>query len=159
MPTPCNLLISDIPGSSEKVGREDTVDVYEVDHNVHQPFRQEDGMPSGVRVHSPIRVVCEIDKANPGLFKSCCTARKIPEVTLQYWRIDPDSHSEVKYYEIKMKNARCVDIRTFMPTSFLPNNEPYRHMVQYSFVYEEIEWNYMPETIIEMDHWRSPGAA
>jgi len=159
MPTPCSLLVDGKPGSSEKIGRENTIDVYEVDHNVHQPFRQEDCMPSGVRVHSPLRVVCEIDKANPPLVKACCRGENIAEINLQYWRIDPTTHSEVQYYNIKLTQARCVDVRTFMPTSFLPNNEPYRHMVQYSFVYEQIEWNYMPDSMIESDHWRAPGTS
>lgn len=31
-----------------------------------------------------------------------------------------------------------------------------RHMSQYSYVYEEIEWNWSPSSVVEMDKWRAP---
>jgi hypothetical protein len=57
-----------------------------------------------------------------------------------------------------MKEARCVDVRPYMPMSFVPQNESYRHMVQYSFVYEEIEWKFIPDSAVESDAWKKPGA-
>ena len=158
MPTPCNLNIAEYPGSSEKEQREDSIDVYEIEHYVHQPVREEDGQATGVRVHSPLRVVCQLDKATPGLQKATCTGQNLKEVRLDFYRIDPMTRSDVKYYTITLRQARCVDVRPYMPMSFVPTNEPFRHMVQYSFVYEEIEWNWMPETVIEADKWRAPGA-
>jgi type VI secretion system secreted protein Hcp len=158
MPTPCNLFVAGYPGSSQKEGREDTIDVFEIEHYLHQPVREEDGMASGVRVHSPMRVVCEMDKATPGLHKACCTGENLAELRLEYYRIDPDSRSEVKYFMITLRKARCVDCRPYVPMTFVPTNESYRHMVQYSFVYEEIEWNWMPDSVVEMDKWRAPGA-
>jgi type VI protein secretion system component Hcp len=32
-------------------------------------------------------------------------------------------------------------------------------MEQVSMVYEEIEWNWLPDSTIEMDKWRAPGGA
>lgn len=158
MPQPCNLFIGEYPGSSEKEGREDTIDVYEIEHYIHQPVREEDGQASGVRVHAPMRVVCQIDKATPGLHKACCKGQNLAEVRLDYYRIDPMSRAEVKYYEVTMRQAKCVDCRPYMPMSFVPANEAYRHMVQYSFVYEEIQWNWLPESVVEQDRWRAPAS-
>ena len=159
MPTPCNLNVPEYPGSSEKEGREDTIDIFEIEHHVHQPVEPTTGQASGVRVHSPMRVVALIDKATPGLHKAMCTGQNLPEMTLDFYRIDPESREEAKYYTITMRQARVVDIRPYMPMSFLPANETYRHMIQYSFVYEEIEWNWLPDSAIEMDKWRAPGGA
>ena len=63
------------------------------------------------------------------------------------------------YCPAKTRNyqARIVDASPYMPMSFLPQNESYRHMVQFSFVYEEIEWNWLPDSVVEQDKWRSPG--
>ena len=47
MPTPCNLKIAEYPGSSEKEGREDTSDVFEIEHHVHQPVEPPRGRPAG----------------------------------------------------------------------------------------------------------------
>lgn len=158
MPTPCNLKIAEYPGSSEKQGREGTIDVFEIEHFVHQPIREQDGMPTGVRVHSPMRLVCQIDKANPGLLKACCTGQNLKEAIIDFYRIDPTTRQEKKYYSITLTNARVVDVRPYMPMSFVPANEPYRHMVQYSLTYEKIEWNWMPDSMVEMDEWRAPGS-
>jgi type VI secretion system secreted protein Hcp len=158
MPTPCNLKVSEYPGSSEKKGREDTIDIFEVEHSIHQPVDLTTGLATGVRVHSPLRVVAQIDKAMPGLHKALCTGQNMKEAILEYWRIDPKSRSEVKYFTITLTNCRVVDARPYMPMSFVPANESYRHMVQFSFVYEKIEWNWMPDSVVEMDEWRSPGA-
>jgi type VI secretion system secreted protein Hcp len=151
------LKVPEYPGSSEKEGRADTSDVFEIEHHLHQPVEPTTGQASGVRVHSPMRVVKLIDKATPGFHKALCTGQNLKEVTLEFFRIDPDSREEAKYYAITMRNARIVDIRPYMPMSFLPQNESYRHMEQISFVYEEIEWNWMPDSAIEMDKWRAPG--
>ena len=157
MPTPCNLKVEGYPGSCEKEGREDTCDVFEIEHNVHQPVDLTTGQATGVRVHSPLRIVKQVDKATPGFHKALCTGENLPTVELQHWRIDPATRSEAEYYRITLKNARIVDMKPYMPMSFVPANEPYRHMEQISMVYEEIEWNWMPDSIVETDKWRSPG--
>ncbi len=157
MPTPCNLMVGEYPGSSEKEGRADTSDVFEIEHSIHQPVEPTTGQASGVRVHSPMRVVKMIDKATPGFHKALCTGQNLADVILTFYRIDPATRSEDKYYSITLKQARIVDIRPYMPMSFVPANESYRHMEQVSFVYEEIEWNWMPDKTIEMDRWRAPG--
>ncbi len=159
MPTPCNLMVVEYPGSSEKEGREDTSDVFEIEHSIHQPVEPTTGQASGVRIHSPMRIVKMIDKATPGFHKALCTGQNLAEVVLTFYRIDPATRSEDKYYSITLKQARIVDIRPYMPMSFVPANESYRHMEQVSFVYEEIEWNWMPDSAIEMDRWRAPGGA
>ena len=156
MPTPCNLKIGEYPGSCEKEGREDTIDVFEIEHHIHQPIDLTTGQATGVRVHAPLRVVCMQDKATPGLCKALCTGQNLATVELHFYRIDPASRAEAQYYQITLKQARVVDSRPYMPMSFLPANEPYRHMVQFSFVYEEIEWNWMPDSVVEQDRWRSP---
>lgn len=154
MPIPCNLKVTEYPGSSEKTGREGTSDVVEVEHHVHLPVNPTTGESSGVRVHSPLRVVKCIDKATPGFHKALCTGQNLSEVVLDFYRIDPESRSEKKYYTITLTKARIVDIRPFMPMSFLPANESYRHMEQVSFQYEKIEWNWLPDGIVSQDAWR-----
>ena len=157
MPTPCNLKIAEYPGSSEKEGREDTSDVFEIEHHLHQPVEPTTGQASGVRVHSPFRIVKLIDKASPGFHKALCTGQNIKEAIIDFYRIDPTTRAEAKYYTITLRQCRIVDIRPYMPMSFVPANESYRHMEQVSMVYEEIEWNWLPESVVEMDKWRSPG--
>jgi type VI secretion system secreted protein Hcp len=153
------LKVAEYPGSSEKEGREDTSDVFEIEHHIHQPVDTTTGQATGVRVHHPMRIVKVIDKASPGFHKAMCTGQNLAEVALSFYRIDPNTRSEAEYYRITLKNARIVDVQPYMPMSFVPTNESYRHMEQVSFVYEEIEWNWLVDSVVEMDKWRAPGAA
>lgn len=157
MPTPCNLKVTDIPGSSEKEDRADTIDIFEIEHHLHQPVDPTTGLATGVRVHSPLRVVASVDKATPLLHKALCTGQNIAQIELTFFRIDPGTRQEDKYFKITMTQTRIVDCSPYMPMSFLPQNESYRHMVQYSFVYEEIQWDWLPEGVTANDKWRSPG--
>jgi len=159
MPTPCNLTVSGIPGGSEKEGREDSSDVFEVEHQVHMPSDTATGVSTGMRIHSPLRVTKVIDKASPKLFQALCENQNLDEVSLDFYRIDPDSRAEVKYYTIVLKNARVSHFRPFMPVAFLPVNESFRHMEQVSFIYETIELTWIPDNIMAMDQWKAPGAS
>lgn len=158
-PTPSNLFVPEYPGSSEKEGREDSNDVFAVEHHLFQPFDSGSGQASGVRVHTPLKVVKVIDKSTPGFHKALVTGQNLSSVTLRWYRTDQANRIEEEYYTITLTNARVVSIKTFMPTSFLPENESYRHMEEVSFVYEEIEWNWLPDSTVETDRWRSPGGS
>ncbi len=158
MPTPCNLKVAEYPGSSEKEGREDTSDVFEIEHHIHQPVDATTGMATGVRVHAPFRIVKVVDKATPGFHKALCTGQNLAEVSVHFYRIDPSTREEAEYYRITLRQARIVDMQPYMPMSFVPANESYRHMEQVSFVYEEIEWNWLVDSVVEMDKWRAPGS-
>ena len=156
MPTPCNPKVAEYPGSSQKEGRADTSDVFEIEHHIHQPIDPTTGQATGVRVHSPLRIVKVVDKATPGFHKALCTGQNLSKVELMFYRIDPTTRQEKEYYRITLQQARIVDMRPYMPMSFVPANESYRHMEQVSFVYETIEWNWLPDSIVEMDEWRKP---
>ena len=143
MPTPCNIKVNEYPGSSEKDGRSDTSDIFEIEHHIHQPVDPTTGQATGVRVHSPLRVVKVVDKATPGFHKALCTGQNLQQAVLSFYRIDPATRQEKEYYKITLKNCRIVDLRPYMPMSFVPANESYRHMEQVSFVYETIEWNWI----------------
>lgn len=156
MPTPCNLRIPGIPGSSEKEGREGTIDIFEVEHFIRQPIDSATGMGTGTRVHAPLTVLANIDKATPALFKALSTGRDLDEVILEFYRIDPETRSETKYYEVTLRLVRVVYIRPYVPNTLKPENEALRHMVLYSFVYEEIEWKFIPDSMVETDRWQAP---
>jgi len=159
-PTPGNLKIPEYPGSSEKEGREGTSDIFAVDHELIQPFDSLTGLPAGIHQHRPLTVLKQIDKASPGLHHALATRQLLRTAILDFYRIDPATRAEVKYYTISLKNVRVVGMKTMMPTSFLPDNESYRHMEEVRLVYETIEWNWVPDGgILEKDNWRSTGQA
>jgi len=104
-----------------------------------------------------MRVVAEIDKATPGLMKACSTGQNLSEAVLDFYRISHGTRSEEKYYSIRLRHARVVKAGPFFPMTFQKKNKSFRHMVEYNFVAEEIEWNWLPDSVVEMDRWQAPG--
>ena len=151
--TPGNLRIEEYPGSSEKEGREGTSDVFAVDHELIVPFDPATGAATGVRQHKPLTVLKVIDKATPGLHKALTTGQNLRTAVLDFYRIDPATRQEVKYYTITLREVRIVGMKTMMPTSFLPENESYRHMEEVRMVYGSIEWNWLPDSVVGSDKW------
>ncbi len=151
-PTPCNLYIPEYPGSSEKEGREDSSDIFEIEHHLTQPIDGETGAATGRRRHRLLTVTKVIDKATPGLHKALTTGEILSDVTLEFYRISPLGSEEV-YYTITLRGARIAKMRTYMPNTLLRQFESMGHMEQVSMVYEEIEWNWIPDGSVEVDQW------
>jgi type VI secretion system Hcp family effector len=61
-----------------------------------------------------------VDKASPGFHKAMCTGQNLKQAVLDFYRIDPAERQEQKYYTITLTNCRVVDIRPYMPMSFVP---------------------------------------
>ena len=122
MPTPCNLRVPEYPGSSEKEGREDTSDVFEIEHHLHQPVEPTTGQASGVRVHSPFRIVKLIDKATPGFHKALCTGQNLTEVTVDFYRIDPDSREEVHLRRLVVQHEIVCHRERQRTTPWMPDH-------------------------------------
>lgn len=150
-----NMKLADLPGGSERPGREGTSDIVAVDHLIVQAIDPSTGQAVGRRTHEPLTVVKFIDKATPGLHKAWANARLFPSLTLDWYRIDLTGQ-ETGYYKVTLTNAIVVAVETFMPTAFLPRNASFGHMEKVSFVYEAIEWNWLPDGRIEQDIARPP---
>ena len=149
------MTIPEYPGPGTGEGREDTSLILDVEQIIAQPFDPLTGSAVRDRQHGPLSVIKQIDKATPGLHKALCTGQNLSEVVLDYYRIDPDTRLEEVYYRITLRNARVVEIG---PTTNYVSAEGYKHMEKVSFVYEEIEWNWLPDSIVEMDRWAASGS-
>jgi type VI secretion system secreted protein Hcp len=145
-PPPASLTILEIRGSNQQQGREGTSDIYGIDTGVVQPIDLSTGQPAGIRFHDPLAVLKEIDRASPLLHEALVIGRVLSSVTLDWYRVDPQTQQEDGYYVITLTQARVVEIETFMPVSFLPSNEPYRHMERVAFTYQGVEWKWIPDS-------------
>ncbi len=150
-PTPASLTVSGITGGSEREGREGTSDIFRVGASLSQRFNPLTGAPAGNPQHGPLTVLKQIDKASPSLHKAWAGGQVLPFVTLDWYRVDPQTRDEEGYYIITLTNARVVGMETFMPTSFLPENESYQHMEQVSFTFQGVEWKWLPDSLATRD--------
>jgi len=146
-----------IEGSCEMQGREGTILIYAMKHHIHIPRDTHSGLPTGKRVHNPLAVVKEYDKASPKLYQALCTGEQFSNVTIKWYRIDPTGKEE-HYFTTKLEDAIIVDMKPYMPETFLAQNEPYKHMEEVSFTYSKIIWTWEPDGIEAQDEWAVPSA-
>ena len=90
MPTPGHLTLvgeiqGPIDGSCQIEEREDTILVQAYKHCVDLPA-DENGLPTGRRVHRPLMITKEVDKSSPKLFQVLCSGERLSEAPLAWYR-------------------------------------------------------------------------
>jgi type VI secretion system secreted protein Hcp len=143
-----------IEGNCDMEGREGTILVFAMNQEIHIPRDPQSGLPSGKRIHGPLTIVKEFDKASPKLYQALCTGEHLKAV-LKWYRIDP-SGSEEHYFTHTLDEAIVVSIKPYMPIAFLEENEPYRHMEEVCMTYKKIKWAWEPDGIESEDSWAVP---
>lgn len=160
MPLPCHAVIEGekqgkIDGSCDMEGREKTVVVFGMNHDVHIPRDPQSGLPSGKRVHGPLTIVKEYDKSSPKLYQALCTGEHMKKVQLKFYRIDKTG-TEAHYFTTNLEDAIVVSMKPFSPLTFLSENEPYRHMEEVAFTYKKVKWTWEPDGVEAEDSWSLP---
>jgi type VI secretion system secreted protein Hcp len=145
----------EIKGDCTQSGRENSILVYSMDHEVEIPRDTHTGLPSGQRIHKPLKILKHKDQASPLLFQACCTGEHITSFELDFYRIS-DKGVEEHYFTIKLDNAIIVNMREYTPVTFLEENKPYHDMEEVSFSYEKIVWTYETDGIEAEDDWKNP---
>lgn len=145
----------DIRGDCTQSGREKMILVYSMDHEVEIPRDTHTGLPSGQRIHKPLKILKHKDQASPLLFQACCSGEHISEFELDFYRIS-DKGKEEHYFTIKLSNAIIVEMREYTPVTFLEENKPYHDMEEVFFSYEKIVWTYEPDGVEAEDDWKTP---
>ena len=144
-----------IDGSCDMKGREKTILVYEMNHDVSIPRSPTDGLATGKRVHGPLTISKEFDRSSPKLYQALCTGEHMKNVMLKWYRITKQG-TEEHYFTHVLEDAIIVAIKACMPMTLLADNEPYRHMEQISFTYKKIKWTWEVDGIEAEDSWIVP---
>ncbi|MDE2120783.1 MAG: Hcp family type VI secretion system effector [Betaproteobacteria bacterium] len=162
MPMPCYLVLEGqnqgkIEGSTKVKGHEGKILVQAVEHTIEIPKSPQTGLPTGKRVHGPMTLTKEIDKASPKLFQALTSGEQMKDVTLQYMRISPKGTEEV-YYTVKLQNAIITNVRAWTPICLAQENQQIGHMEDVSLTYEKVTWTFEPDGIEAEDSWLAPKA-
>ena len=129
-----------IQGSCTAAGKEETVVIVGLEHNISYPLSTQ-GQPTGTREHDPISVIKYIDKSSPFLYQKLCQGQQMQEMELKFYRLD-NVGAEEHYYTILLTNVHVVGIKTYFP-----------NMEYVSFAYGTIRWTWedgsieYPETV------------
>ena len=148
-----------IKGSVTQKGREGTVLVFAVDHSIVSTRDSASGQATGKRMHKPIKITKEVDKASVPLYSALVTNENLPEWELNFWRPKTQGRStgvEVQYFTIKLTNAKVSSIHLVKPNTKDPNLHTLPDYEEVEFVYQKIEWTWTDGGITAIDDWVSP---
>jgi len=163
MPMPCNLTVEGqkqgkIEGSCEFQGREGTILVEAMTHEVYIPRDPHSGLATGKRVHQPLTITKLYDKASPKLYQALCSGEHMKNVTIKWYRIRPTGEEE-HYFTHKLEDAIVVSVKAWMPNVLDKEKESFSHMEDVSFTYSKITWTWEIDGVEAQDAWGSPKSA
>lgn len=162
MPMPAHMTLEGenqgtIDGSCDQSGRENTILIQALTHQVRIPRDPQTGLATGKRVHEALTVTKVYDKSSPKLYQALCTGEHMTTVEIKWYRIDP-SGAEEHYFTHKLEDAIIVDIKAWMPNCLEPATESLSHMEDVSFTYRKIIWTWEVDGIESEDDWKAPAS-
>ena len=150
----------DIKGSVIQKGREDSIMVIAVSHQIVSPRDAASGLPTGKRMHKPFTITKELDKSSPLLYSVLCNNENIPEWSLEFWTpqisAKTGSGAEVQHFTVKLENANIASIDFQMANNKHPDLMKFAEYENISFTYEKITWTWKQGGIEAEDSWAAP---
>ncbi len=126
-----------IEGSCDMQGRKGTIFVHHIQHSISVPSAITLG---GKRVHGPLIITKDVDKASPKLNQALTRGEKLA-ITLKWYRINPSGHEE-HYFTHILENAIIKSLNLDMELEHV------------AFVYKKIIWRWEPDGIESEDYWK-----
>jgi type VI secretion system secreted protein Hcp len=139
-----------IKGSSKVKGREGTIEVEAVSHEVTAPYSAASGLPTGKRQHKPLTITKAIDKSSPMLMSALTSNENISSWELFFYTRGAKG-AEVLAYTIKLTNASITSIR-------LETDADGKVHEVVSVTYKKAEWTWADGGIMAEDDWTTPKA-
>ncbi|HBT53039.1 type VI secretion system tube protein TssD [Erwinia persicina] len=141
-----------IKGSVDIHGRENSVEVLGLHHEVYLPTDDLTGEIVNTRKHLAYLVEKEIDSSSSYLYKAVTSGRRLKQVELKFFKIN-DAGYEVEYFNTLLENVRVKCILPLMHDIKDTAKENFNHMEIVGFIYEKISWKYVDGNIIHSDSW------
>ena len=127
-------------------------EVIEFEHDLYIPTDPQTGLPTGVRMHRPMKLVKTYDQASPILYQACCNGTTLESVTIRWYRIAADGTQE-EYFNHLLERVRISKIRACMPNTKDPTKEMLTHLEEISMMYDKITWTFVDGAIETSDAW------
>jgi len=149
-----------IKGSVTQKGREDSIMVIAVHHEIISPRDPASGLPTGKRMHKPFTITKELDKSTPLLYNMLVNNENIPKWALNFWtpqiKAVSGAGTEVQHYTVELMNANVANITFRMANNKNPELMKYAEYEEIAFTYQKITWTWKDGGISADDDWESP---
>ncbi|MCB9681150.1 MAG: type VI secretion system tube protein Hcp [Alphaproteobacteria bacterium] len=141
---------------SQQEGREDTIQVFQIDHAIDIPKDKQSGRIIGQRFHAPVEICKEIDRSSPMLAQALVRAEELT-LKLQFYRFNPDgSGAQEQFYTMTLEGAQLVSFKSALPFVKDPDTAGYPPLERMQVAYRRIELTYEPDGITFVDDWNTP---
>lgn len=145
----------EIKGSITQKGREDSIGVIAVKHEVTSPRDAATGLSTGKRMHKPYVITKELDKSSPLLYNAMINNELISEFSVQHWTSSPTG-AEVQHYTVELNDATISNISSVMLNTRVPELQNRKEYEEVSFTYRKIIWTWVDGGITAEDDWEAP---
>ncbi len=158
----------EIKGSVTQKGRENSIMVIAVSHEIVSPRDPASGLPTGKRMHKPFVITKELDKSSPLLYSALVNNENIMKWSLDHYTpqmkvqggISGTSGTEVNHYTVELVNANVASINFRMANNRNPDLMKYSEYEEVAFTYQKIIWTWKdggPGGAIQAeDDWETP---
>lgn len=144
-----------ILGSVTQKGREGSIGVIAVSHEIVSPRIPGTGRPTGKRIHKPLVITKLVDRASPLLYAVLTTNENIPSFALRFFAPDPMG-IEKQHFKISLTNAHISSIQFRMTNTRSKFGLQMPEREEVAFTYQKISWTWNDGGITADDDWETP---
>lgn len=140
-----------IRGSANQSGREETIIVRAVDHQVNAVL-DANGLPAGARKHQPIVLSVTADRAAPLIQQALTTNETMTTFRLDFYQTST-AGPEQRHYRITLTGARVIGMKLEMLNNAYSDLASVPMQYKVAFAYASIEWEHTLASIVSTDSW------
>lgn len=134
-------------------GREGSIELVGMQHDVFIPTDDMTGATTGTRQHEAYTFEKEIDSSTPFLYRTLTTGRTLAKAEFKYYRINYNGIEE-EYFNVQLENVKVCHVVPVMFDTKIPHFEKHGHIEHVGLRYEKVIWNYVDGNIRHADSWK-----
>lgn len=143
-----------IAGSCTQAGREDSILIQALTHEIVIPRDVQSGQPMGKRQHNPFTITTSFDMSMTKLYKALCSGERM-KWTCKWFVIAPTGE-ETHYFTHTMYEVALVSARAWMEDCRREGAVALPHSMTWAGTYEKINWIWEDGGLEAEDDWQVP---
>jgi type VI secretion system secreted protein Hcp len=147
-----------IQGGVTQKGREGTIAVIALSHEIDAPRDPVTGQATGKRQHRPLSITKELDRSTPILRSVLTSNELLTQCDIQFYGVSRTTGAEAQTFTIRLTNGSIGAIDMEMPNNKHADLMALETFEVVTFTYQKIEWTWIDGGITAMDDWMSPMA-
>ncbi|KGT87242.1 Hcp1 family type VI secretion system effector [Erwinia typographi] len=141
-----------LKGSVDVSGREGSIELTGMQHDLFIPTDDATGAAIGTRRHEAYTFEKLTDCSSPLLYKALTTGKTLAKAVFKFYRINYNGQEE-EYFVTTLENVKVCHVVTVMYDTKDPDFVKHGHIEHVGLCYEKIDWHYTDGNIKHTDSW------